>query len=52
MARKDLPEQDLNDEKKVGMHLGIHGKENGKFRGPEVQINVACCGVAERRSVI
>lgn len=41
VARKDLPEQDLNDEKKVDMDLGIPGRENCKFRGPAVEINVA-----------
>lgn len=50
VARKGLPEQDLNDEKKVGMHLGIPGRENGNFRGPEVQINVACCGGRKKES--
>lgn len=50
MARKDLPEQDLNDEKKVDMHLGIPGRENCRFRGPEVEINVACFGGRKKES--
>lgn len=45
VVKKDFPEQDLNEEKKVDMHLGISGWENCKCRSPKVEINV----VAERR---
>lgn len=46
MAKKHLPEQGLNDEKKSAMHLGrdVHARQ----RKLHVEMNLECWGAARK----